>query len=113
MSTPDSSNPFKAEEGPERILSREAVLAKLREYCDSFKIDRELADQDGVYILEVVSDDGMKMYTYQRKGTFPGNKGRDIVSARTVIRVDDLDGSFYSSTLADYNSKEGVWTKNE
>lgn len=112
MTTPDSDNPFNAEAGPEKILSREAVFAKLREYCDSFKVDRELSDQDGVYILEVVSDHGKKMYTYQRKGTFPGTKGRDIASAGTSIRVDDLDGSFFSETLADYNPKEDSWTKN-
>lgn len=113
MTTPEEGNPFKAEAGPERILSREAVLAKLREYCDAFKIERELADQDGIYLLEVVSDDGKKRYAYQRKGTFPGARGRNMSSAGTTVRVDDLDGSFYSETLADYNPKDDAWTKNE
>jgi hypothetical protein len=112
MTNQNSGAPSQFEKSPEQILSRESVLSKLREYCDAFVVERELSDPTGVYLLEVVSADGKKMYTYQRAGEFPGST-RPISSSSTVVRVDDLDGSFFSETLADYNPATGVWTKNE
>lgn len=113
MNSLENENTFEAEIGPERILPREAVLAKLREYCDSFRIERELSDENGIYLLEVFSNEsGNTMYAYQRAGTFPGNNGMNITSAGTSVRVEFLDWSSYPETLSDYDSFKDTWTKN-
>jgi hypothetical protein len=93
-----------SETGPERILSREEVLSQLRSRCEDFEVERELADAEGVYLLEVMSADKTKRYVYQRKGVFAGK----IESAGTIVRSEDLDDG-YSRTLADYDLTTGEW----
>ena len=89
---------------PERILSREEVLSQLHSRCEKFELERELADAEGVYLLEVTSEDKTKRYAYQRKGTFVGK----IESAGTTIRSEDMDDG-YSRTIADYDPTTGEW----
>ena len=99
--------PFESDKEPnlERILSREEVLSELHNRCEKFEVERELADAEGVYLLEVISEDKAKRYTYQRKGMFAGK----IESAGTTLRSEDLDDG-YSRTLADYDPITGEWT---
>jgi hypothetical protein len=92
------------ETGPERILSREEVLSQLRSRCENFEIERERADAEGVYLLEVMSVDKTKRYVYQRKGIFGGK----IESAGTTVRSEDVDDG-YSRTIADYDPVTGEW----
>jgi hypothetical protein len=92
------------EPNPERVLSREEVLSQLRSRCEGLKIERELADENGVYLLEMISPDNAKRYVYQRKGLFIGK----IESAGTTIRSEDLDDGF-SRTIADYDPMTGEW----
>ena len=92
------------EPNPERILSREEVLSQLRSRCEKFEVERELADAEGVYLLEVMSEDKTKRFVYQRKGTFGGK----IESAGTTVRSEDMDDG-YSRTVADYDPATGEW----
>ena len=89
----------------EHIHSREEILSILLSFCEKFEPERELADAEGVYLMEVVSEDKTKRFVYQRKGTFGGK----IESAGTTIRSEDLDDG-YSRTLADYDPNTGEWT---
>jgi hypothetical protein len=93
-----------SETNPEHILSREEVLSQLRSRCEKFEVERELADAEGVYLLEVMSEDKTKRFVYQRKGTFGGK----IESAGTTVRSEDMDDG-YSRTIADYDPAMGEW----
>lgn len=97
----------RSETGPERILSREEILAQINTRCENFEIERELADADGIYLLEVLNQEKTKRYVYQRKGLFPiGDK--KIESGGTTIRSEDLDDG-YAETLADYDPTTNKW----
>lgn len=98
---------IESESNPERILPREEVLRQLRSRCEDFAIERELADAEGVYLLEVISSDNTKRYVYQRKGSFPG-KVQKIESTGTTIRSEDMEDG-YSRTIADYDETTGEW----
>ncbi len=97
-----------SEPNPERALSREEILSELHRRCENFTPERELADSDGIYLLEVVSSDGAKRYTYQRARLLPALPGHDVESTTTAIRSEDSDDG-YSRTLADYDPKRGIW----
>lgn len=92
------------EQNQERIPSREEIVSELHNRCEEFEVERELADTEGVYLLEVMSSDKSKRYTYQRKGLFTGK----IESAGTTIRSEDMDDG-YSRTIADYDPITGNW----
>ncbi len=92
------------EPNPERILSREEVLSELRSRCEGLEMGRELADADGIYLLEMMSPDKARRYIYQRKGLFAGKIG----SAGTTLRSEDMDDG-YSRTIADYDPATGEW----
>ncbi|OGZ00648.1 MAG: hypothetical protein A2946_01485 [Candidatus Liptonbacteria bacterium RIFCSPLOWO2_01_FULL_53_13] len=97
------------EVGPERVLSLEEILSQLRSRCESFEVERELGDAEGIYLLEVKSLDGSKRFTYQRKRLLPGQP-QGIESAGTTIRIEWLDDGF-SKTLADFNPTTGEWVE--
>lgn len=97
---------YKPEAGPERILSREEILSQLQGRCEKFDVERELSDADGIYLLEVMTKDGTKRYTYQRKGAFDGK----IESAGTTVRLEWMDDGF-SKTLADFDPATGEWVE--
>ena len=99
--------PMTSERGPERILSREEILAKIKSYCEQFTVERELADEAGVYLLEVVAADNSKRYAYQRKRLLPGQP-KGVESASTTIWSEDLDDG-YSRTLADFDAEKNEW----
>jgi len=92
------------ESNPEKILSREEVMAQLKSRCEGMEVERELSDADGVYLLEMMSSNEGRRYVYQRKGTFAGK----IESGSTTIRSEDLDDG-YSRTIADYDPETGEW----
>ena len=108
MSSEEGPKINPSETGPERILSQEEVLAQLRSRCESFEIERELEDADGVYLLEVKSSDGSRRYAYQRKGSFMVGGSQKIESLGTTIRSEDLDDG-YAQTIADYNPNTNEW----
>jgi len=91
----------------ERTLSREEILSQLGSRCEILKIERELEDADGIYLLEVINKENTKRYTYQRERLLPGQP-RGIESSGTTVRSEDLDGS-YSDTIADYNPELDKW----
>jgi hypothetical protein len=95
------------ETGPERFPSREEILSELRRWCESFEEERELTDERGVYLLEVVSLDKSKRFAFQRERRLPGQP-QGIESSGTTIRSEDLDDG-YSITLADYDPETGKW----
>lgn len=95
------------ENGPERVLSREEVLSKILSYCEHFAIERELVDEAGIYLLEVIAEDKSRRYSYQRKRILPGQP-TDIESAGTTIRSEDLDDG-YSRTHADFDAAKNQW----
>ncbi|MGC9610849.1 MAG: hypothetical protein ABSE68_01355 [Minisyncoccia bacterium] len=94
-------------EKKERILSREEILSQLGSRCEILKIERELADAEGIYLLEIINKENTKRYVYQRKGSFMGSSGK-IESSGTTIRSEDLDDDF-SKTIADYDSETNEW----
>lgn len=100
-------DPQIGETGPERILSREEVLSQLQSRCESFTIEQELGNDDGVYFLEVLSSDNTRRYTYQRKGSF-SKDSLVVESAGTIIYSEDLDDG-RSRVIADYDLITESW----
>ena len=96
-----------SEMGPERIPSKEEVLSQIRSRCESFEIESELSDANGVYYLEAKASDNSKRYIYQREGTFQGNS-KPNSALKTTLILEDLDDS-YSRCIADYDSETGEW----
>jgi hypothetical protein len=101
------------ESNPERALSREQIMEELLVRIMSshekfqIKVERELSNAEGIYLLEVLSPDTGRRYVYQRKGSFEGS-GQKIESSGTTIRSEDLDDG-YSRTIADYDPIAGRW----
>ena len=44
----------------ERVLSREEILSQLGNRCEISKIEQELADEEGIYLLEVINKENTK-----------------------------------------------------
>jgi hypothetical protein len=99
--------PPTVETSPERILTREEILSQIRSRCEHFEPERELRDEEGIYLLEVIASDNSKRYTYQRQRIIPGQP-QGVESAGTTIRSEDLDDG-YSRTLADYDPRTNTW----
>jgi hypothetical protein len=101
------------EPNPERVFSREEILEEIllqvlkRHEKFQFKIERELRNAEGIYLLEALDPKAGKRYTYQRKGSFEG-RGQKIESSETTIRSEDLDDG-YSRTLAGYDPTTDRW----
>ncbi|TSA44513.1 hypothetical protein D4R51_03725 [bacterium] len=91
----------------ERIFSREEILSQLGSRCEILKIERELEDEKGIYLLEVINKENTKRFIYQRERLLPGQP-RGIESSGTTIRSEDLDDGF-SKTIADYNPELDKW----
>lgn len=67
------------EKGPERILTRSEVMEGIGIFIEDAQIERELSDEHGLYLLEVITEGvgpGETIeYGYLRKGESPGHKG--------------------------------------
>lgn len=107
MTSPEESAFSRGEGGPERILSRDEIIAEISKHCESFEPERELSDEQGIYLLEVKATDGSRRYTYQRKRLLP-DAPQGIESSGTTLRSEDLDDG-YSRTIADFNPNTGEW----
>ena len=95
------------EPNPERALTRFEILGKLSRHCEKFKVEREIEDAEGIYLLEVVDEFHRTRYIYQRKGSFPG-RGHEIKSVTTTILEEDIE-SGYSKVVSDYDAASGWW----
>lgn len=73
------SMPKSIETGPERILTKPEVMEGISIFVENGRIERELSDARGLYLLEVViegTEPGETIeYGYLRKGESPGHKG--------------------------------------
>jgi len=95
----------------EYIPSKEEVLSEIAAHCEKYEIKRELSDDTGVYLLEVVKEGGTEkqstVYTYQRKGSFPNGSE----SIATVIHVAHYrDGTPVGGDIvSEYNPQAKKW----
>lgn len=101
----------KNERGNERIPSREDVLAQIQKRYEKAEVLRELADADGIYLLEV-REPGEKTgeftdYVYQRKGKFPGGNEAANTVLEKIYFVDDIPCG--GDIIAEYDSGTGEW----
>ncbi|MFA6494895.1 MAG: hypothetical protein WC246_00820 [Candidatus Paceibacterota bacterium] len=99
------------EQGKEHIPAREEILAQIHERCESAEIIRELADTDGVYLLEA-REQGKKPgeftdYIYQRKGTFPGHNDAEKTVLEKVYFEDDMPCG--GDIIAEYDDTTRTW----
>ena len=67
--------PKSIEKGPERVLAKSEVMEGMEMFVQNAQITRELSDERGLYLLEVMTE-GEKSgetieYAYQRKGESP------------------------------------------
>ncbi len=110
---------FKFEAARERILTKEEILEKISTFVENAQFVRELADDKGIYLLEVKKENGItgdfNEYVYKRKGIYPitNSKRYSNNGAVTVIEVvyykDDMPDS--GDTLADFDDMTGQWKK--
>ena len=99
-----------SEKGPERILTKDEVMAGISCFEKDAIFVRELSDEQGIYLLEAKAKDrqGDKVeYIYQRKGTFPNQN----ISPLTEIHVVYYEGetAMGGHNVAVYNSETGEW----
>jgi hypothetical protein len=106
--------PFNPEE-ERRILTREEIQSRLKEFCsqEDQKLERVLEDEKGVYLYEVSAvDEGgdASLYSYRRLGNYKETK-----AANTVIDVVYYVGSIEDGmcvggdTLSNYDENSGIW----
>ncbi len=97
----------------EKVLSSEEVLAAIAEHDEGFTLGRELSDEQGVYLREVViqgeAEGETTEYIYMRKG----RHGSNIESSETVIRkMTFQDGIPVSQErVATLDEETGEWKK--
>jgi len=97
-------------ERTERPLTREEVLTALSRHAETFTVQRELSDANGIYLLEVTlpgeKPGEVSEYRYQRKGVFGPNQ-----TTTTHIAVAYYEGEMPvgGKTLANYDEKTGLW----
>ncbi len=109
MNGPDSFP--KNERGRERIPSREDILAQIRKRHEGGQVLRELADGEGIYLLEVRTQEKVSgeytLYVYQRKGTFPNRNE----AANTVLEeVYFVNGNPCGGNIvAEFDTAIGEW----
>jgi len=98
----------------ERVLARQEIMEALFRYAEGGKVTREIADKDGIYLLELTTEGPQEgettEFTYRRKGDYP-NK---IKSPETLIEAAHYQDGFpvSANTLATYDPKTKEWTHN-
>lgn len=100
----------KVEQGSEHIPTREDVLAEIKKWCEKGEVVKELSDERGVYILEII-EPGEKsgestLYAYQRAGTFGKNSAVATVIEKVYL-VDDIPVG--GDIIAEHNDATGEW----
>ena len=100
------------EQAPERIPSKEEVLEIMYRKAEGLTIERELSDENGVYLLETRTPEKNGEYTqyvYMRKGQFQNTNGSE---ATVIYSVEYMNGEpCGGSTVA--NCAEGAWQEIE
>jgi hypothetical protein len=96
---------FTQGENSENILTREDILREMSRFIEGVDVSRELSDNQGIYLLEIVTPGERPgettEYQYFRKGKFPNH----IQSSETCIyKVYFEDGIPVSSETL-WNSK--------
>lgn len=105
---PSPPTPKQESKESERVLSREEVLEAIGQHVEDYAIERELSDEEGVYLLEArvagEKPGEVTEYRYHREGA----SGRSL---QTVIYVTyyENDIPVGGTTVANYNKKTGVW----
>jgi len=100
------------EKGPERILTKEEVVEKIKTFAENYEIRRELSDENGLYLFEVTLPDpetgGVMEYMYLRKGE---NPSKNRTSETTIYKNKfDLDGMpVGGDNVASYDEATGSW----
>jgi hypothetical protein len=99
------------EKGPERIPTKEEVMKIISRFERNFVFVRELADEQGLYLLEVkVEGDKpgeITQYEYLRKGRY---ENHDEASETAIHKVDYENGEVvWGKKVALYNSETGEW----
>lgn len=105
--------PKSIEKSPERILTKSEVMEGMGIFVENGRVERELSDVRGLYLLEVIIDgeepgDTIE-YGYLRKGESPGHKG----ALETAIHR-----TYYSDGMPISGGKvavflEGKWVETE
>ena len=99
-----------AEKGPERIPSREEVLAIIGRFAEGAVVVKERSDEQGLYLLEAEVK-GEKPgetteYSYMRKGEF-GNNSSQATKVNAVFYADGMPIS--GDSLAICDPETGEW----
>lgn len=98
------------ENNAEKVLTEREVLNVLDEILEGeYEIVRSLADEDGLYLLEVQARDeagDIVQYNYVRRNSDPKN-----FSTETVIDVVFFMGDIPCGGHPIQKYKEGVWVK--
>jgi len=93
----------------EKVHSKDEVIAVLNSQLEGkpYKIERELSDEKGLYLLDIVipEEDGSTEYSYRRKGVYP--KGEAMISVIHVAFYDKDGFPIGGSSVAKW--KNGEW----
>ncbi len=100
----------KIESSNEQIPSRENILAEIHKLCKGGEVIKERANDDGIYLLEVI-ESGEKpgestLYIYQRKGKF-GINLMDKTSVEKIYMMDDIP--YRGEVVSEYDETTGEW----
>ncbi len=99
------------EKSPEKIPTKQEVLDVISRFVENPTIVIELADERGLYSLEVKVE-GKKpgetiQYEYLRKGSFPNGYKSTSTVIHVVYREDGK--VVWGENVADYNYETGEW----
>ncbi len=101
----------KIENNMERIPGRDEILKVIGSYSEEFTVERELSDNQGIYLLEVkvkLPETGEVVeYGYMRKGIFPNHNE----SLETAVHIVFYEGGMPvgGHTLTVLNTETGEW----
>jgi hypothetical protein len=99
-----------AEIGPERIHTKEEILAVLSKWCENLDTIQTKEDADGIYELRMDSPEiapgEFNRYIYSRKGIF----GKDQAVKTTIEVVYYLNNEpVGGDSLVNYNATADTW----
>jgi len=98
------------EAGPEKIPTKEEVMKIVSVFAENTVFVRELADDKGLYLLEVKveseKDGETVQYEYMRKGRHPNNNES---SETSIYMMTYKDGMPQNGTKVAICSESGVW----
>ena len=101
----------KFERGFERIPTKEEILEIIGRHSENYIVERELSDEQGIYLLEVSVQDpktgNRTEYCYVRKGRYAGN----CEASETEIHAIFYDGDTPKSgvKISTFITESGQW----